>query len=150
MNGKVTPRTLSGFMELPPEEQMLFDEQGLYMVRDFTLWEQIYYLSFDGKTQKCLTEGRNWDIKLLKLDKKKGELYFTSKKEKCTRVDIYKVSIKKAKTTRIAGIMQKRFAEQAKALICKDIKTGNDGKAFTSCDDCIRIAVRLVEEELGL
>ena len=26
MNGKVTPRTLSGFMELPPEEQMLFDE----------------------------------------------------------------------------------------------------------------------------
>ena len=40
--------------------------------------------------------------------------------------------------------------EQAKALICRDIKTGNDGKAFTSCDECIRIAVRLVEEELGL
>lgn len=83
-------------------EQMLFDEQGLYMVRDFTMWEQIYYLSFDGKVQKCLTDGRNWDIKLLKLDKKKGELYFTSKKEKSTRVDIYKVSIKKARTTRIS------------------------------------------------
>ena len=61
-----------------------------------------------------------------------------------------KAGMTKAKTTRIAGIMQKRFAEQAKALICKDIKTGNNGKAFTSCDDCIRIAVRLVEEELGL
>ncbi|MBR4801550.1 MAG: DPP IV N-terminal domain-containing protein [Bacteroidales bacterium] len=83
-------------------EQMLFDEKGLYMVRDFTMWEQIYYLSFDGKTQKCLTDGRNWDIKLLKIDQKKGELYFTSKKEKSTRVDIYKVSIKKAKTTRIS------------------------------------------------
>ncbi|MBR6466261.1 MAG: DPP IV N-terminal domain-containing protein [Bacteroidales bacterium] len=83
-------------------EQMLFDEQGLYMVRDFTMWEQIYYLSFDGKTQKCLTDGRNWDIKLLKIDKKKGELYFTSKKEKSTRVDIYKVSLKKPKTTRIS------------------------------------------------
>jgi C_GCAxxG_C_C family probable redox protein len=56
----------------------------------------------------------------------------------------------KAKTTRAAGIMQKKFVERAKALICKDIKTGNDGKAFTSCNDCIRIACELVEEELGL
>ena len=56
----------------------------------------------------------------------------------------------KAKTTRIAGIMQKKFIEQAKALKCRDIKTGNDGKALTSCSDCIRIAARLVEEELGL
>ena len=46
--------------------------------------------------------------------------------------------------------MQKKFIEQAGALICKEIKTGNNGKAWTSCDDCIRIAVRLVEEELGL
>ena len=58
--------------------------------------------------------------------------------------------LSKAKTTRIAGIMQKKFVEQAKALICMDIKTGNNGKAFTSCNDCIRIAVRIVEEELGL
>lgn len=56
----------------------------------------------------------------------------------------------KAKTTRAAGKMQKRFVEQAKALKCVDIKTGNNGKAFTSCDDCIKIAARLVEEELGL
>lgn len=56
----------------------------------------------------------------------------------------------KAKTTRAAGIMQKKFVEEAKALRCRDIKTGNDGKAFTSCADCIRIAVRLAEEELGL
>ena len=56
----------------------------------------------------------------------------------------------KAKTTKARGIMQKKFVERAKALICKDIKTGNDGKAFTSCNDCIRIACELVEEELGL
>ena len=56
----------------------------------------------------------------------------------------------KAKTTRAAGIMQKKFVEKAQRLICRDIKTGNDGKAFTSCPDCIRIAVGLVEEELGL
>lgn len=56
----------------------------------------------------------------------------------------------KAKTTRAAGIMQKKFMEKAKRLICRDIKTGNEGKAFTSCPDCISIAVEIVEEELGL
>ncbi len=83
-------------------EQMLFDKNGFYMVRDFTMWEQIYYQSFDGKIQKCLTNGCNWDIKLLKIDQQKGELYFTSKTEISTRVDIYKVSLKKGKTTRIS------------------------------------------------
>lgn len=56
----------------------------------------------------------------------------------------------KARTMRSAGNMQRKFVEQAKALICKDIKTGNNGGPFTSCSDCIRIAVRLAEEELGL
>ena len=56
----------------------------------------------------------------------------------------------KAKTTRCSGMMQKKFVERAKALICRDIKTGNGGKAFTSCDDCIRIAVEIAEEDLGL
>ena len=110
-------------------EQMLFDENGLYMVRDFTMWEQIYYLSFDGKIQKCLTDGRNWDIKLLKLDKKKGELYFQSKKEASTRVDLYKVSVKKAKTTRIStgdySYKQFKLSDDFKwmACICSNAQT---------------------------
>ena len=56
----------------------------------------------------------------------------------------------KAETTRLAGKMQKKFTERAKRLICREIKTGNDGKAFTSCPDCIRIAAGIIEEELGL
>ena len=64
--------------------------------------------------------------------------------------DTERAGLTKAKTTRIAGIMQKKFIERAGALICKEIKTGNNSKALTSCDDCIKIAVRLVEEELGL
>ena len=56
----------------------------------------------------------------------------------------------KAKSTRAAGSIQRRFTEEAKALICRDIKTGNNGGPFTSCPDCIRIAVRLTEQELGL
>lgn len=53
-------------------------------------------------------------------------------------------------TIRAAGNMQRKFTEQAKRLYCIDIKTGNNGQMFISCDDCIRIAVKLAEEELGL
>ena len=52
-------------------------------------------------------------------------------------------------STRAAGNIQRKFVEEAKRLICIDIKTGNNGQMFTSCDDCIRIAVRLAEQELG-
>ena len=64
--------------------------------------------------------------------------------------NIERAGLTKAKTTRTAGIMQKKFGERAGALICRDIKTGNNGKPLISCDDCIKIAVRLVEDELGL
>ena len=56
----------------------------------------------------------------------------------------------KARTMRSAGAMQKKFVERAKRLICSEIKTGNDGRAFTTCADCIRIATEIAEEELGL
>lgn len=56
----------------------------------------------------------------------------------------------KAKTMRSAAAMQKKFVERAKRLICSEIKTGNGGKAFTTCADCIRIATEIAEEELGL
>jgi C_GCAxxG_C_C family probable redox protein len=42
----------------------------------------------------------------------------------------------KAATTRLSGTIQRKFAEQAQALICRDIKTGNNGQMFTSCTDC--------------
>ena len=82
--------------------QMQFVENGLYMVRNFTLWDQIYFLSFDGKIQKQITDGKNWGIRFLKLDKKKGEIYFTAKREISTRVDVYKVAIKNGKITRLS------------------------------------------------
>lgn len=56
----------------------------------------------------------------------------------------------KAKTTRAAAAMQEKFVERAGALRCIDIKTGNKGRMFTSCDQCIWIATEIVEEELGL
>ena len=56
----------------------------------------------------------------------------------------------KGSTYKIAAAMQKEFVNRAERLICRDIKTGNDGKAFTSCADCIRIATEIAEETLKL
>jgi C_GCAxxG_C_C family probable redox protein len=56
----------------------------------------------------------------------------------------------KAKTTKAAAAMQAKFTERVGALRCIDIKTGNNGGMFTSCDECIRIAAEIVEENLGL
>ena len=64
--------------------------------------------------------------------------------------NIEHAGLTKPKTMKVAGTMQKKFVERAKALICRDIKTGNNGSAWTSCDMCIRIATELVQEDLGL
>ena len=41
---------------------VVFTDNGLYMAREFeTGWQQIYFLSYDGKTFRRLTEGPNWE-----------------------------------------------------------------------------------------
>lgn len=82
-------------------EGMYFAEKGLYMVRDFENgWEQIYYLSYDGKVLKRLTDGKNWRIKLRKLDKKTGDLYFVAERDSRVMSYMYKLT-KKGKIIRM-------------------------------------------------
>lgn len=71
--------------------QMLFAKDGIYIVRDFTLWQQIYYLSYDGKTFTQLTEGAFWDVSLLKANK--DFLFFTAKRDNTTRTDIFRLNL---------------------------------------------------------
>ena len=74
---------------------MLFTDNGLYMARSFeTGWQQIYFLSYDGKTLKCLTEGPNWRISLLRADSKTGDVYFTACRDASVRQCLYKVNAK--------------------------------------------------------
>ena len=73
-------------------DDMLFTDKGLYMVRSFeTLWQQIYFLSYDGKTLKRLTDGPNWRIGLVRADKD-GTVYFTAERDSHVRKALYKVS----------------------------------------------------------
>ena len=76
-------------------EGMLFSEDGLYMVREFeTGWQQIYFLSYDGKTLRRLTEGSNWRVRLLRLDEKAGRLFFTAHRDSDVKSALYSVSLK--------------------------------------------------------
>lgn len=72
---------------------MLFTDNGLYMARSFeTGWQQIYFLSYDGKTLKRLTDGPNWRISLLRSDAKTGDVYFTACRDASVRQCLYKVN----------------------------------------------------------
>ena len=75
-------------------EGMLFTDDGLFMARNFESgWEQIYFLGFDGSL-KCLTEGENWNIHLLKYDAKKGNLWFTAKRDSKVHPTLYRLDKK--------------------------------------------------------
>lgn len=74
-------------------EDMLFTKDGLYMIRAFeTGWEQIYYLSYDGKTLRRLTDGKNWRVRLVTCDDE--NVYYTAQRESVGKSALYQVSLK--------------------------------------------------------
>ena len=73
---------------------MIFTDKGLYMARSFeTGWEQIYFLSYDGKIKR-LTSGPNWTISLVAADEKSGCVYYTAKRDASVRYALYCVDAK--------------------------------------------------------
>ena len=71
-----------------------FTGSGFYMARRFeTGWEQIYFLSYDGKTLRRLTDGENWGISILRVNEKKGELFFTARRDSRVRETLYRLDI---------------------------------------------------------
>ena len=79
-------------------EGMIFTDNGLYMARNFeTGWEQIYFLSYSGELKR-LSEGENWDIRLIKVDEKKGDVWFTAKRDSRLHTSFYRLD-RKGKVT---------------------------------------------------
>ena len=76
-------------------DQVVFTDRGLYMARNFeTGWQQIYFLSYDGKEFRKLTDGTNWSVSVIRVDEKKGEVFFTAKRDASVRQAVYKVDNK--------------------------------------------------------
>ena len=102
-------------------EGMIFTDKGLYMARNFeTGWEQIYFLGYDG-TLKRLTDGENWGIRLLKVDEKKGDVWFTAKRDDRLHTTLYRLD----KKGRITALTDPR-------LNVTGIRISEDGKSFTA------------------
>ena len=74
---------------------VVFTDKGLYMAREFeTGWQQIYFLSYDGKEFRRLTDGPNWNMAIVRVDEKKGDVYFTARREAVAKQALYKVDKK--------------------------------------------------------
>ena len=71
---------------------VVFTDNGLYMAREFeTGWQQIYFLSYDGKTFRRLTDGPNWNVAIVRVDEAKGDVFFTAKRDQVAKQALYKV-----------------------------------------------------------
>ena len=102
-------------------EGMIFTDKGLYMARNFESgWEQIYFLGYDG-TLKRLTEGENWGIRLLKVDEKKGDVWFTAKRDSRLHTTLYRLDRK----GRITALTDPE-------LNVAGVQISEDGKQFTA------------------
>ncbi|MBQ6880159.1 MAG: DPP IV N-terminal domain-containing protein [Bacteroidales bacterium] len=97
---------------------VVFTDKGLYMSREFeTGWQQIYFLSYDGKEFRRLTDGTNWSVAIQRVDEKKGEVYFTAKRDATVRQALYKVDSKgviKALTDPAYNVTGVRFSPDGK------------------------------------
>ena len=74
---------------------VVFTDKGLYMAREFeTGWQQIYFLSYDGTEFRRLTDGPNWNVAIVRVDEKKGDVYYTAKRDAVAKQALYKVDRK--------------------------------------------------------
>ena len=103
-------------------EEVVFTDKGLYMARSFeTGWEQIYFLSYDGKTFRRLTDGENWRVSLVRVDEKAGDVYFTANRDSNVRAALYKVD-RKGRITALTD----------PALHVSGVRFSPDGKYFVA------------------
>jgi len=103
-------------------EGMLFSEDGLYMVRAFeTGWQQIYFLSYDGRIFRRLTDGTNWRMQLIRLDESTGDVFFTAHRDSDVRSALYKVDSEGVVTPltdpslNVSGV---EFSSDGKFFVC--------------------------------
>lgn len=117
-------------------DDMLFTPDGFYMARDFeTGWEQIYHLGYDGSLER-LTDGENWDIRLLRCDDK-GRVWFTAKRDSRLHQTLYLLD----RRGRITALTDP-------GLSVSGVKFSDDGRSFTADLSNARTPVRTVRGRL--
>ena len=101
-------------------DDMLFTDDGFYMARSFeTGWEQIYFLGYDGSLER-LTDGENWDIRLLRTDSK-GSVWFTAKRDSRLHSALYLLD-RRGRATALTD----------PELSVSGVEFSEDGRSFTA------------------
>lgn len=118
-------------------EDMLFTDKGLYMARDFESgWQQIYFLGFDGSLRR-LTDGENWDISLLKVDKK--SLWFTARRDSRLHPSLYRLDLKSGKV----------YSLTSPDYWVRGVKIADDGTFTASCSSAHRASFEVKGNSYG-
>ena len=116
-------------------EEVIFTDKGLYMARNFeTGWQQIYFLSYDGKTFRRLTDGRNWDVHLLKVDERRGDIWFTAKRDSRIHPALYRLD-KRGKVTALSD----------PDFYLSGVRLSADGKTFTASQSTSAIPTQQIK-----
>lgn len=75
-------------------QEIIFEKDGLYMVRDFEGWQQIYFLPYDGSGIRRITSGENWNISLVGVNSKNNDVYFLALRSSKVRRALYRADSK--------------------------------------------------------
>ncbi len=112
---------------------IVFTPKGLYMVRSFeTGWDQIYFLSYDGKDFRRLTDGTNWSVYIVRVDEAKGDIYFIAKRDVTVRQVLYKVD----RSGRITALTNPDYNVTG-------VKFSPDGKYFAATYSNVKTPTRI-------
>ena len=118
-------------------EDAVFAEKGLYMVRRFeTGWEQIYFLSYDGNVLRRLTDGPNWGMSIVRVDERKGDIYFTAKRDSRIRPALYAVGA----SGKISALTDSEYTVSG-------VSFSPDGKYFAASLSNSRTPVKVIVAE---
>ncbi len=101
---------------------ILFGKNGIYVVLERgTGWQQICYLSYDGRKFRQMTTGENWNVRLLEVNEKRGDLWFLAGRDVKSHPCLYRLD-KKGNIINLTG----------EFLYTKEARIFGGGKAFTA------------------
>ena len=69
------------------------NKKGFILQSDKDGWEQLYWHNMDGSLKNKITTGNNWSTNVRFIDTLKNVIYFTSRQENSTRIDLYRVDL---------------------------------------------------------
>ena len=76
-------------------DEVVFGKEGMYIVRENgTQWQQICYLSYDGRKFRQMTAGQNWNMKIVDVNEKRGDIWFLASREVKSHPSLYRMDKK--------------------------------------------------------